>query len=328
MIKKVKYNNLIKIVLILLTILLLLEIIRKCKIIGFCCTLINLISPLFFGYALAWLIKPIMLKFNKKLSDRLSAILTFSFLIAILTLFSYFLIPIIIKEIKNIIPEVVNFYQNIPVRYTKDINMPALGKKVLTILSNCTSNIKNIILNSIYSIFISYYFLVSHKRVSQFISKYLPASLITEISLNLKTFVKGTIIDTGILFILSLISFYIVKMPYAFLFAIIISLTNIIPFIGPYIGGVPAILVSFSVSTRLGITSLIIIFILQFIESNFIQPYIMSKSLKINPIIIIIGLIVFGHFFGILGMLLSAPLTCIIKILINYFNVPKKVLHK
>ena len=117
-------------------------------------------------------------------------------------------------------------------------------------------------------------------------------------------------------------------MPYAFLFAIIISLTNIIPFIGPYIGGVPAILVSFSVSTRLGITSLIIIFALQFIESNFIQPYIMSKSLKINPIIIIIGLIVFGHFFGILGMLLSAPLTCIIKILINYFNVSKKVLHK
>ena len=128
---------------------------------------------------------------------------------------------------------------------------------------------------------------------------------------------------------MSLITFSITGMPYALLFAIFTSITNVIPFIGPYIGGVPAVLVSLSVSMKLGIVALIEVIILQFIESSFIHPYIMSKGLKINPIIILIGLIVFGYFFGIIGMLISTPLISVIKSVYEYYepNI-KKVLHK
>lgn len=55
----------------------------------------------------------------------------------------------------------------------------------------------------------------------------------------------------------------------------------------------------------------------------------MSKGLKINPIIILIGLIVFGYFFGIIGMLISTPLISVIKSVYEYYEVDiKKVLHK
>ena len=108
----------------------------------------------------------------------------------------------------------------------------------------------------------------------------MPSRLSLEITGNLRVFVKGTLLDTVILFIMSLITFSITGMPYALLFAIFTSITNVIPFIGPYIGGVPAILVSLSVSMRLGIIVLIEVMILQFIESSFIHPYIMSKGLK------------------------------------------------
>ena len=157
----------------------------------------------------------------------------------------------------------------------------------------------------------------------------MPSRLSLEITSNLRVFVKGTLLDTVILFIMSLITFSISKMPYALLFAIFASITNIIPFIGPYIGGVPAVLVSLSVSMKLGIVVLIEVIILQFIESSFIHPYIMSKGLKINPIIILIGLIVFGYFFGIIGMLISTPLISVIKSVYEYYepNI-KKVLHK
>lgn len=157
----------------------------------------------------------------------------------------------------------------------------------------------------------------------------MPSKLSLEITGNLRVFVKGTLLDTVILFIMSLITFSITGMPYALLFAIFASITNVIPFIGPYIGGVPAVLVSLSVSMKLGIVVLIEVIILQFIESSFIHPYIMSKGLKINPIIILIGLIVFGYFFGIIGMLISTPLISVIKSVYEYYEVDiKKVLHK
>jgi predicted PurR-regulated permease PerM len=109
-------------------------------------------------------------------------------------------------------------------------------------------------------------------------------------------------------------------MPYAFLFSIIISITNLIPFIGPYIGGIPAVLVATSINYHLGILILIIVTISQFIESSFIHPIIMSKSLKLNPITIIMGLIVFGYFFGVVGMIISTPLISILKTLYLYFK--------
>ena len=157
----------------------------------------------------------------------------------------------------------------------------------------------------------------------------MPSKLSLEITSNLRVFVKGTLLDTVILFIMSLITFSITGMPYALLFAIFASITNVIPFIGPYIGGVPAVLVSLSVSMKLGIVVLIEVIILQFIESSFIHPYIMSKGLKINPIIILIGLIVFGYFFGIIGVLISTPLISVIKSVYEYYEADiKKVLHK
>ena len=328
MIMKIKDVYLKKILLILLNLLVFLIIIKECKLVGFCYTLITLISPLFFGYVIAWLIKPIMLKFNKKFNTNISSILTYLLFIIIIGVLSYFFIPIVIKEIKNIIPDIINLYHKLPTNLTHNIDLNKVGSKALIIINNCTSNLKNICLNIFYSIFISYYYLISHKKVSNFIGKYIPNELILDISTNLKAFVKGTLLDTVILFIMSLISFYIVKMPYGLLFAIIISITNIIPYIGPYIGGIPAVLVAFSVNNHIGFIVLILILILQFIESSFIHPIIMSKSLNISPLFIIIGIIIFSYFLGVFGMIISTPLVSIIKSCYIYYQNQNKLKKK
>jgi predicted PurR-regulated permease PerM len=328
--KIVKNNKLIKIFLILANFLLILFIIKECKLTEFCLTILNLISPVIFGFAISWLIKPIMLYFNKYFNIYISTSLTYIILVSSIIIIGYYLIPLVIKEIINLIPSIIKLYRMLPPRIINNINFNEISKKVLLLINNCTSNLKNIFLNIFYSCFISFYFLLSNKAVSKFISKYIPSKLINNISINLKLFVRGTILDTIILFIMSIIAFYLIKMPYSLLFAIVISITNIIPFIGPYIGGIPAVLIGLSVNIKMGIIILIIVFILQFIESSFIHPLIMSKSLKINPIIIIIGLIVFGYFMGIWGMLLSAPITSILKCIYDYYKGHhfKKVLCK
>ena len=330
--KQIKNIRLLNLLLILANILLAVFLLEKFKILGFCYTIITLISPIFFGYAIAWTLKPLMFYFNKYFSEKVSTALTYILLLLILSLLSYFAVPMIINEVKSLIPQIVSIYENLNPVILENVDFKMYGTKIISAINKYTVNIKDILLNIFYSIFISYFFLLNHKAVSKFLQYKAPSELIKRISLSLRSFVKGTLVNTIILFILSIICFMIAKLPYAFLFAIIISLTNIIPFIGPYIGGIPSIIVAFNVSSNLGFAVLIIIIVLQIIESSIIHPLIMSKSIKINPIFIIISLIVFGYFFGIFGMLISTPILTVIKTLYLYnkefdvikFKVPGK----
>jgi predicted PurR-regulated permease PerM len=115
----------------------------------------------------------------------------------------------------------------------------------------------------------------------------------------------GMLIDSAFILIFSLVLFAIFKVPYSLILAIIISITNLIPIIGPYIGGVPAVVVGFSNSFNLGIVAFVLVVVIQFIESNFIQPIIMKNKIKLHPVEGILGISLFGTLFGVSGMILS-----------------------
>ena len=104
------------------------------------------------------------------------------------------------------------------------------------------------------------------------------------------------------------------------LFGLFCGLTNVIPYAGPYIGGAPAVIVGFSQSPTTGLLVLAVIVVIQFIEGNFFQPIIMSKSTKLHPVTIISGLLLFGHFWGIIGMFVSTPIIGVIKSVFMYFD--------
>jgi predicted PurR-regulated permease PerM len=97
------------------------------------------------------------------------------------------------------------------------------------------------------------------------------------------------------------------------LFALFCAITNVIPYAGPYIGAVPALIVGFATSPTIGLLTLIAIVIIQFFEGNFLQEMIMSKTTKLHPVTIISGLLIFGHFWGIFGMVISTPLLAVVK---------------
>ena len=103
-------------------------------------------------------------------------------------------------------------------------------------------------------------------------------------------------------------------------FGLFCAITNVIPYIGPYIGGAPAVLVGFSMSPMTGICALIAVVIAQLLESYFLQPLVMGKTMKLHPVTIMIGLLVFGHFFGILGMIFATPTISILKTIFTFIN--------
>ena len=173
---------------------------------------------------------------------------------------------------------------------------------------------------------IAFYFLINENSIN--LKKYFKKNtynLILKSNNILRNYVKGTIFTSLIVFLLSTIVFYILKLDGALLLGFICGITNIIPYIGPYIGAILPILVSFTKNTTFGIIVIVIILIIQTIEGNIIQPLIMSKSIKIHPITTITGLLVFGYFFGIIGMIISSPLIAIFKeIFINLYRKNKK----
>ena len=103
------------------------------------------------------------------------------------------------------------------------------------------------------------------------------------------------------------------------LFAMFCALTDVIPYFGPYIGAIPAIIVGFTMSPIVGICVIISIVVVQMLENNFYQPLIMGHTMKLHPVTIMIGLLIFGHFFGILGMVLATPTIALLKVIYRFF---------
>lgn len=104
------------------------------------------------------------------------------------------------------------------------------------------------------------------------------------------------------------------------LFALFCAVTDIIPYFGPYIGGIPAVIVGFTISPITGICVTISILVVQLLENNFYQPLIMGHTMKLHPVTIMIGLLLFQHFFGIIGMVVATPVIACLKVLLTFIN--------
>lgn len=150
---------------------------------------------------------------------------------------------------------------------------------------------------------------------------------LTSISVTLRKYLKGLLLDTVTLcIILSVLTsiFFGAKIGImtAIVFSLIAALFNIIPYVGPIIGAIPLVLVVFQSYGILGIIGAsILIFLAQFVESNIIYPRIMGNSINMHPVTLMVGLLVCSTLFGFVGMFISTPLLSIIKIFLVKFGV-------
>ena len=137
-----------------------------------------------------------------------------------------------------------------------------------------------------------------------------------------KSFIQVSTIDITItlVFIGNAIGFSIGGLKAALLFALFCGVTNAIPYVGPYIGGIPAIIVGFSQDIKTGIIVIISVVVVQLLDNFIFTPLVQSKGLKLHPVTIIISLLVFGKVFGIVGMIFAAPVVAVIKVIFTYFN--------
>ena len=130
-------------------------------------------------------------------------------------------------------------------------------------------------------------------------------------------FIEGKLLDSTIIGIIALIALMIMGMPYYQMLALVIGITNIIPFFGPFIGAfIGGFIILISEPSKL-IAFLIMVLILQQLDGNLIGPLILGDSLGLPPIWIMIAIVVMSGLLGFFGMLFGVPLFAVIYTLVQ-----------
>lgn len=184
--------------------------------------------------------------------------------------------------------------------------------------------------------FMLIYMLLDGKRLPDSIVKWLPKSYETEtrkilndMHTTVKNYVHAQLLVAFFVGITSLVGLWIVGVDYAILLALFMMVTNIIPYVGPFLGAAPAVVVAFIQEPIMAVWVIIVIIIVQQIESNVISPLIQGKSLKVHPLTIIIVLLVAGNLAGIIGMLIAVPTYAVAKVVVqNIVRIYKLREHK
>lgn len=339
---KVDVNNLVK---ILLLILITLGFIFLFQFISsFVYGLIAITIPFIIAFAVSFIVNPWVKYLEKKnISHKISVVIVIVFLLSLLIIFSIFLAPLLNKEltyfIENLpifIEKINNLFNNIPV-------IKKLGIDLKTIIGyffkNNTDFFENIMkfFVAIFSSFIPVittpiliiYFIIYYEKIEEWIkNKTINNSwlfnILKEIKESMQLYFKSYLLITLVLSFFSSIAFALLKIEYFLIWGIIIGITNIIPYIGPYIGGGIVGLYVLTSTPDLLLYVIIIIVCLQVIESNFLTPKIQGDTLKINPILVVFSITFFGKILGIIGMIIAVPVVQIIQIVVN----GKKLLKK
>lgn len=228
--------------------------------------------------------------------------------------------------------EIVNGIASLKTTLTGLLNVDlitTIGTRIVKATGTGVFNVFMTLLVSVYMLLEKEKVLVAGNRIVHGLFKPDAADWITDtgrkVDLVFKQYFAGKLLQAVVILVLSYIVMLIGRVDYAILFAVILGFTNLIPYIGPWIGGVPVVLISFVQDPWMGIRALICILIIQMIDNWFITPKIVGGKMGISPLLVLIGLCVGGVMFGFVGMIIGDVLAAVIKVVFYDTYVERKL---
>ena len=331
---------------------------KEIKILTFIGNVLSVATPFFIGIVIAWLLDPIVTWLSKKKVNRtIGSSFVFLIFIAVLYLFFRLLVPMLYTQINEFVGILPSLFNKFGVFMSNAFDRLAVGGIDLSTIEssiyegvekfavNLTTELPTTILNFttglvssvgtfLLGLVVGFYLLIDFdgvKHVLDFFPKkwhYSIKKVCNELNTTFKAFVQGTLFIALAVSILSWILFKIVGLPSPMLFGVIAGITNIIPYIGPWIGGAIAGIVGFTVSPLVGVLTIVVALLVQQVDNIVLHPVIMSKTVHLHPVTIMITLLIFGYFWGIIGMILSTPIVAGLKIILNAIDERYEILER
>ena len=323
-------------------------------------TLISVLTPFIIGFILAYIFNPIVtfVERNFEIKRLFALFITYGAIIFILVSFLFITGPILMDNILDLINQLPTYAVQ-----TQDF-LNSLGNSLNNIDPDTLQNfgnkimasipeISNILLDYIKQIFsttvvvskfliqfvlafiICFYILLDKEVFLSFIKKitfitlsknnaYRLINLCKTLNSNIGKYFTGKILDSSIVGIISAIGLYFIGSKYSLLFGILMTITNMIPYFGPIIGMTPVVIINLFYNPTVSLFSLIYLILVQQVEIIFIEPKIVGGQLGLSPFLTLLAVSIGGGFFGIPGMILSAPIMGVIKIyILKYIDINK-----
>lgn len=171
--------------------------------------------------------------------------------------------------------------------------------------------------------FILFYMLKDSERFAPSVTLFFPRrrrehvlKILKEMDKTVATYIQGQMLVSLIVGILLYIGYLIIGLNYSLVLAVFGMFTNVIPFLGPYIAVIPALLVALFQDPIMILYVAIIMLVAQQIEGNIISPNIMGKTLNIHPLTIIVLILTAGNLVGIVGVIFVIPVYSVVKVLV------------
>lgn len=280
----------------------------------------------------------------------ISIMLTYIFAIFMIYVFIQFVLPQLIDSVSGLVNDIPTYVNNASnllndiikntdldseyldlalTKWNEFVNyvikiatnfLPVLGNTVMTV----AASIWNIVIGLIVSIYLlidKEKFCALSKKITYAIFNREHAEIAVELAHRTNDtfgkFLSGKILDSAIIGVLTFLLLTIFNMPYKLLISVIIGITNIIPFFGPFFGAIPSAIIILFVDPGKVLWFLLLIFIIQQLDGNIIGPKILGDSIGISAFWILFSLLVTGKFLGIVGMIIGVPLFAIIYSIIK-----------
>ncbi len=327
-------------------------IIKDWGILTFIFQFLKVLSPLFIGFVIAWLFNPLVKKLeNQGIPKIAGAVLIYLVFIFVLIILLRVLIPTIFIQVNELISNLPSIFNDIK------IYLSGLFDKIGNVngleVSNIETNVMNTlenglakfttsfpttllnILGSFFSslvtivmgLFIGLYMLFDFDKISTHFLNLIPKKnqfeikvLLDNIGGEVRKTVNSTLLVASMVFVCDSIGFAIVGLQAPLLFGLFCGLTDLIPYVGPYIGGAIAVIIGFSQNSFIGIMTLLICVVVQCVENFILQPIVMSKTMKLHPVTILVGLLIFNNLFGIIGMIFATPCIALLKVIWQFIQ--------
>lgn len=255
--------------------------------------------------------------------------------------------PIILQEMEELIetaPQFTEKYQgalkyihdktsNWPIQFKERIDegILFLENKLESLLSSVMDYVVNVpdfvLLFGLVPL-IAFYYLKDWAKIKKAALMITPSKIkrqsiafMRDIEQSLGNYIRGQFIVCVTIGVISALLLWILHVKYSLLLGIIIGVTNIIPYFGPIIGAIPAVVIAAATSTKQVIWVAVVIFGLQFLEGNILSPLIVGKSLHMHPLLIMLSLLIGGELGGIVGLILAVPILSIIKVSVIHAKV-------
>lgn len=225
---------------------------------------------------------------------------------------------VILNYVEQFSDEIQNYLQD----FMKNVLLPNM-QMIVSGVSNGVISVLVILKNLLIGIIAAVYMMASRKKYAAQAKKTIYGifktshanALIEELHFTDKVFggfIIGKLLDSLIIGCICFVVMNILKMPYAMLVSVIVGVTNVIPFFGPYFGAVPSALLILMVSPKQCIYFLIFILILQQFDGNILGPKILGDSTGLSGFWVLFSILLFGGLLGFVGMVIGVPAFAVI----------------